>query len=81
MYRKSGTSPKPPKHEFCCTAEFAFIKPSTDSEDQLEYHKNTIFNNFNRFIDITNKTGFITLKLDYTGLEYMPISLSNRIHK
>ena len=29
-----------------------------------EYHKNTIFNNFNRFIDITNKTGFITQKLD-----------------
>ena len=38
--------------------------PDTHSEDQLEYHKNTIFNNFNRFIDITNKTGFITLKLN-----------------
>ena len=42
--------------------------PDTDSEDQLEYHRNTIFNNFNRFIEITNrlltKLDLYKLKLD-----------------
>ena len=47
--------------------------------------KNTIFNNFTRFIDITNKTGFIYTKtgfiIQFRRLEYMPISLLNRINK
>ena len=59
--------------------------PDTDSEDQLEYHRNTILNNFNRFIEITNrlltKTGFIQIKnWIYTRLEYINFTI-NRINK
>ena len=39
MLQKSETCSKPPKHVFCCTAEFAFIKPSTNSEDLLNITK------------------------------------------
>ena len=64
MPRKSWNWFKTFKTRVLRTAEFAFIKPYTNSEVNQEYHKNTIFNNFNRFINITNKTGFITPKLD-----------------
>ena len=50
--------------------------PDTDSEDQLEHHRNTIFMNFKRFIEITNRLLTKTeLFMSYTGLEYITISL------
>ena len=59
------------KFETCVlrTAEFAFIKPYTNSEVNQEYHKNTIFNNFNHLLTKTE------IFMSFTGLEYISISI------
>ena len=41
------------KHAFCALPNLPLSSPDTDSEDQLEYHKNTIFNNFNHLLTKT----------------------------
>ena len=76
MYRKSETSSN--LQDMCSVAlpNLPLSSPVLIQKNPIEYHKNTIFNNFNRFIEITNrlltKTGFI---IQFRGLEYMPISL------
>ena len=46
-FERVETCSKPPKHVFFALPNLPLSSPDTDSEDQLEYHRNTIFNNFN----------------------------------
>ena len=73
-------------HVFCRTAEFAFIKPSTDPGKSIRIYQNITETPFYLlillFIDITGRFMSIT---NFTRLEYIAqfrtISLSNRINR
>ena len=69
MYRKSETSSNPQYMHSVALPNLPLSSPVLISENQLEYHKNTIFNNFNHLLTKTR------LFMSYTGLEYISISL------
>ena len=44
-FKRVETCSKPPKHVFFALLNLPLSSPDTNSENQLEYHRNTIFMN------------------------------------
>ena len=82
MYRKSETSSNLQYMRSVALPNLPLSSPVLIQKNPFEYHKNTIFDNFNRFIDITNNLLTKTKLFEYYRTRiYSTITLLNRINK